>query len=97
MAFKLFNTLGRQTQTFIPINAGKVGFYGCGPTVYNYAHIGNLRAYIFHDILVRALRRSGFDVTHVMNITDVGHLSEDNDDLKLPIFIQKPSSTIPIA
>jgi len=80
MAFKLFNTLGRQIQTFEPINAGKVGFYGCGPTVYNYAHIGNLRAYIFHDILVRSLRRSGFEVTHVMNITDVGHLSEDNDE-----------------
>jgi cysteinyl-tRNA synthetase len=60
--------------------AGKVGFYGCGPTVYNYAHIGNLRAYVVHDILVRTLRRAGFDVTHVMNITDVGHLSGDNDE-----------------
>ncbi|GHV94753.1 cysteine--tRNA ligase [Spirochaetia bacterium] len=57
-----------------------MGFYGCGPTVYNYAHIGNLRAYVLHDILVRALRRAGFEVTHVMNITDVGHLSGDNDE-----------------
>jgi len=57
-----------------------VGFYGCGPTVYNYAHIGNLRAYVLHDILVRSLRRAGFDVNHVMNITDVGHLSDDADD-----------------
>lgn len=65
---------------FKPLQEGKVGFYGCGPTVYNYAHIGNLRAYVHHDILVRSLRRSGFDVNHVMNITDVGHLSGDNDD-----------------
>ena len=54
---------------------GKVGFYGCGPTVYNYAHIGNLRAYVFDDTLVRALRFLGYEVKHVMNITDVGHLS----------------------
>ena len=59
---------------------GKVGFYGCGPTVYNYAHIGNLRAYVLHDILVRSLRRAGYEVNHVMNITDVGHLSGDNDE-----------------
>jgi len=66
-------------QTFEPLKAGQVGFYGCGPTVYNYAHIGNLRAYITHDLLVRALRRLGYEVTHVMNITDVGHLSGDDD------------------
>jgi cysteinyl-tRNA synthetase len=75
----IFNTLGRELQAFEPIQAGKVGFYGCGPTVYNYAHIGNLRAYLVHDLLVRTLRRAGFEVTHVMNITDVGHLSGDND------------------
>jgi cysteinyl-tRNA synthetase len=79
MAFSFYNTLGRQAQPFEPIRPGKVGFYGCGPTVYNYAHIGNLRAYVVHDALVRALRRAGFDVTHVMNITDVGHLSGDSD------------------
>jgi cysteinyl-tRNA synthetase len=79
MALSLYNTLGRKTELFQPINAGKVGFYGCGPTVYNYAHIGNLRAYVTHDLLVRTLLRLGYEVTHVMNITDVGHLSGDND------------------
>jgi len=76
----LYNTLGRKMEKFTPIIPGKVGFYGCGLTVYNYAHIGNLRAYITHDVLVRTLRRLGYDVNHVMNITDVGHLSGDNDE-----------------
>jgi cysteinyl-tRNA synthetase len=76
---RLFNTLGRELQEFKPISTGKVGFYGCGPTVYDYAHIGNLRAYVFDDTLVRALRFLGYEVTHVMNITDVGHLSGDLD------------------
>jgi cysteinyl-tRNA synthetase len=80
MALSLYNTLGRRIEPFEPRKAGEAGFYGCGPTVYNYAHIGNLRAYVTHDILVRTLRRLGFNVTHVMNITDVGHLSGDNDD-----------------
>jgi len=80
MPFAFYNTLGRTTQVFEPMQAGKAGFYGCGPTVYNYAHIGNLRAYVLHDVLVRSLRRAGFDVNHVMNITDVGHLSGDNDE-----------------
>ncbi|GHV25792.1 cysteine--tRNA ligase [Spirochaetia bacterium] len=80
MALTLYNTLGRKLQVFEPVNAKEVGFYGCGPTVYNYAHIGNLRAYVTHDILVRTLRERGYKVTHVMNITDVGHLSGDNDD-----------------
>jgi cysteinyl-tRNA synthetase len=79
MALSLYNTLGRKTEVFRPITAGKAGFYGCGPTVYNYAHIGNLRAYVTHDILTRTLRRLGYEVTHVMNITDVGHLSGDDD------------------
>ncbi|GHU40731.1 cysteine--tRNA ligase [Spirochaetia bacterium] len=79
MTLSLYNTLGRKVEEFKPLNANKVGFYGCGPTVYNYAHIGNLRAYVTHDILVRILRRLNFDVTHVMNVTDVGHLSGDND------------------
>ncbi|MDR0707481.1 MAG: cysteine--tRNA ligase [Treponema sp.] len=76
----LYNTLGREIQEFMPVTAGKVGFYGCGPTVYNYAHIGNLRAYVTHDILTRVLRYAGYDVKHVMNVTDVGHLSGDNDE-----------------
>ncbi|MDR2149774.1 MAG: cysteine--tRNA ligase [Spirochaetaceae bacterium] len=79
MALALFNTIGRAVAPFISLVPGKVGFYGCGPTVYNYAHIGNLRAYVVHDILVRTLRRAGFSVTHVMNITDIGHLAGDND------------------
>jgi cysteinyl-tRNA synthetase len=77
---RLFNTLGRELQEFAPIVPGKAGFYGCGPTVYNYAHIGNLRAYVFDDTLVRALRFLGYEVAHVMNITDVGHLSGDVDE-----------------
>ncbi|MDR1025521.1 MAG: cysteine--tRNA ligase [Treponema sp.] len=76
----LYNTLGREMQIFEPLVQGRVGFYGCGPTVYNYAHIGNLRAYVTHDMLVRTLRRMGYEVNHVMNITDVGHLSGDNDE-----------------
>ncbi|GHV90588.1 cysteine--tRNA ligase [Spirochaetia bacterium] len=80
MPLTLFNTLGRELQVLEPREAGRIGFYGCGPTVYNYAHIGNLRAYVTHDILTRTLRRRGYEVTHVMNITDVGHLSGDNDE-----------------
>jgi len=80
MSFTFYNTLGREKQEFKPLNGKTVGFYGCGPTVYNYAHIGNLRAYTHHDVLVRSLRRAGFGVNHVMNITDVGHLSDDADD-----------------
>jgi cysteinyl-tRNA synthetase len=79
MALTLFNTLGRKLQVFEPLQSGTVGFYGCGPTVYNYAHIGNLRAYVTHDLLTRTLRDRGFKVRHVMNITDVGHLSGDDD------------------
>ena len=68
---KFFNTLGRTVQEFQPIHAGEVGMYTCGPTVYNYAHIGNFRAYLFEDILKRTLEYYGFHVTQVMNLTDV--------------------------
>ncbi len=77
---RLYNTLSRQIQDFIPLKSGHVGLYCCGPTVYNFAHIGNFRTYIFEDILVRTLRMMGYDVKHVMNITDIGHLSGDGDD-----------------
>ena len=77
---KLYNTLGRELQDFEPLVKGKIGFYGCGPTVYDYSHIGNLRAFFTHDILIRTLRRFGYEVNHVMNITDVGHLTGDSDD-----------------
>jgi len=79
MSLKLHNTLGNKKEEFIPIHEGKAGVYGCGPTVYDYAHIGNLRTYVFQDILVKTLRFLGYDVTHVMNITDVGHLTDDED------------------
>jgi len=75
----LYNTLGRKKEALKPIKKGKIGLYTCGPTVYNYAHIGNLRTYIFEDILKRALLYNGYQVKHVMNITDVGHLSGDRD------------------
>ena len=70
----------RSTDEFVPINPGRVGLYTCGPTVYNYAHIGNLRTYIFEDTLKRTLIHAGYKVNHVMNITDVGHLTGDGDD-----------------
>jgi cysteinyl-tRNA synthetase len=76
---KLFNTLTRQKEIFKPIRKKLVGLYTCGPTVYNYAHIGNLRTYIFEDILKRVLLYNGYRVKHVMNITDVGHLVSDAD------------------
>ena len=77
---KLYNTMSRRIEDFVPIVPGHVSMYCCGPTVYNYAHIGNLRTYIFEDILKRTLRRAGYSVKHVMNITDVGHLTGDGDD-----------------
>jgi cysteinyl-tRNA synthetase len=76
---KLYNTLTRQIEDFKPIEEGKVKIYTCGPTVYHYAHIGNMRNYIGHDILVRTLEYLGYQVTRAMNITDVGHLSGDSD------------------
>lgn len=75
----LYNTLTKQKEKFIPIKKNTVGLYTCGPTVYNYAHIGNLRSYIFEDILKRTLVFNKFAVKHVMNITDVGHLTSDAD------------------
>ncbi len=76
---KIFNTETRKIEEFIPWEANKVKMYTCGPTVYSFAHIGNLRTYIMEDILEKTLRFLGYDVTRVMNITDVGHLSSDAD------------------
>ncbi len=76
----LYNTLTRKKEEFIPIEIGKVGIYCCGPTVYNYAHIGNLRSYFFEDILKRVMLYNGYEVRHIMNITDVGHLVSDSDE-----------------
>lgn len=76
----LTNTLTRKKEEFKPIEANKVGIYTCGPTVYNYAHIGNLRAYVFADTLKRMFLANGYEVNHVINITDVGHLASDEDE-----------------
>jgi cysteinyl-tRNA synthetase len=76
---RLFNTLSREIEDFQPLQTGQAGVYACGPTVYNYAHLGNLRTYIFEDLLMRTLRELGYQVRHVMNVTDVGHLTSDAD------------------
>jgi len=76
----LYNSLHRQKENFKPIKKNKVGLYTCGPTVYNYAHIGNLRTYIFEDTLKRVLGYNKYKVKHIMNITDVGHLTDDADE-----------------
>lgn len=77
---KVYNTLSRQKEEFKPLNDKEVRIYSCGPTVYNYAHIGNLRTYVFMDMLRRVLEYNGYCLKHVMNITDVGHLVSDEDD-----------------
>lgn len=76
---KLYNTLSRKKEKLIPIKKNKIGLYACGPTVYGYAHIGNFRTYLFEDILRRALEYNGYKVKHIVNITDVGHLTSDAD------------------
>ncbi len=80
MELQFYNTMGRKLQPFKTLDNNHVGMYCCGPTVYNYAHIGNLRAYLFDDLLRRTLEYFGYDVKHVMNITDVGHLTDDEDE-----------------
>ncbi len=75
----LYNTLSKKIEEFVPNEEGRVGMYTCGPTVYHYAHIGNLRSYIMEDVLEKYLRYVGYDVKRVMNITDVGHLTSDGD------------------
>ncbi|MDR0462683.1 MAG: cysteine--tRNA ligase [Pseudomonadales bacterium] len=77
---QLYNTLSKRIEEVIPINGPQLGLYACGITAYDYAHIGNLRKYVMDDVLVRALRYQGFKVTHVQNVTDVGHLVSDGDE-----------------
>lgn len=77
---KVYNTISRKKEDFKPINHKEVRIYSCGPTVYNYAHIGNLRTYIFMDVLRKVLEYNGYSLKHAMNITDVGHLVSDEDD-----------------
>ena len=76
---RLFNSLTRELETFHPVHPGEARVYSCGPTVYNYPHIGNMRAYVFADVLGRTLSWKGYALTHVINITDVGHLTDDAD------------------
>ncbi|WP_295153955.1 cysteine--tRNA ligase [uncultured Ruminococcus sp.] len=76
---KIYNTLSHKVEEFVPRTEGKVSMYTCGPTVYHYAHIGNLRSYIMEDVLEKYMRWTGLDVKRVMNITDVGHLTSDGD------------------
>lgn len=77
---KLFNSLTRTLEEFRPVHSGEARVYSCGPTVYNYQHIGNMRAYVFADTLGRTLQWKGYQLTHVVNITDVGHLTSDADE-----------------
>ena len=71
MSLRFFNTLSRRSEEFVPLAAGPVRMYTCGPTVYNFAHIGNFRAYMFEDLLRRTLEYAGYEVKQVMNLTDV--------------------------
>jgi cysteinyl-tRNA synthetase len=80
LSVRLYSTLTRRKEEFEPLEPGRVRMYTCGPTVYRYAHVGNLRTYLFADVLSRALEYLGYDVTQVMNITDVGHLTDDTFD-----------------
>ncbi len=80
MTIRLYNTMSRKLEEFRPLVQGQVKFYSCGPTVYHFAHIGNLRSFVLADLLKRMFIENGYDVTNVMNITDVGHLTSDDDD-----------------
>jgi cysteinyl-tRNA synthetase len=79
-ALQLYNTLTRTKEVFKPISSDHVGVYTCGPTPYNFAHVGNLKPYFHWDVLVKTLKRFGYKVTQVMNVTDVGHLTSDADE-----------------
>ena len=93
---RLFDSLNRSTREFNPIEANHARVYSCGPTVYHFAHLGNLRAYVFTDTLTRVMRWKGLEVTHVVNITDVGHLTSDADagDDKMAVAAAREAKTI---
>ncbi len=95
MAIKLYNTLTREKEEFVPIKKGVVGMYNCGPTVYNFAHIGNLRSYVFADILCAVFKYNDYKVSQIINITDVGHLTSDSDegDDKLELGAKREGKT----
>ncbi len=92
---KLFNTLTRKKEVFKPLKDKEVGFYSCGPTVYWYQHIGNMRTYVFNDLLKRILQYNDYKVKHVMNLTDVGHLTSDADtgEDKMELAVKKEHKT----
>ncbi len=96
MSITLYNTMTRSKDPLEPRQAPEVSLYTCGPTVYNYAHIGNMRTYVFEDILKRALLYCGYEVNHVMNVTDVGHLVSDADDGedKMALGAQREGKTV---
>ena len=96
MKVKLYNTLTRKEEDFTPLVGNEVRIYSCGPTVYSYAHIGNFRSYIFMDNLRRVLKYNGYSLKHVMNITDVGHLTSDSDtgDDKMVSSAKKENKTV---
>ncbi|MHC6179898.1 cysteine--tRNA ligase [Clostridium sp. JNZ X4-2] len=96
MNFYIYNTMSRKKEKFIPVHKGKVGIYTCGPTVYNYAHIGNLRTYIFEDLLKKSFEYDSYKVKHVMNVTDVGHLQSDSDtgEDKMQIGAERENKTV---
>lgn len=96
MNITLYNTMTRSKDPLEPLSDGPVSLYTCGPTVYNYAHIGNLRTYVFEDILKRALLHCGYQVNHVMNVTDVGHLVSDADEGedKMALGAQREGKTV---
>ena len=93
---RLFDSLNRSAREFNPIEANHARVYSCGPTVYHFAHLGNLRAYVFTDTLIRVMRWKGLEVTHVVNITDVGHLTSDADagDDKMAVAAAREAKTI---
>ncbi len=93
---RLYNTLGRSVQEFVPRVPGAVGLYACGPTVYEYATVGNFRTYVFVDVLRRTLEALGYRVRHVMNVTDVGHLASDADlgDDKMLLGARREGKTV---
>lgn len=96
MSFYLYNSLGKQREEFIPVESNIVKLYTCGPTVYNFAHIGNLRTYIFEDLLKKSFEYLGYKVNHVMNITDVGHLQSDADsgEDKMELGAKRENKTV---
>ncbi|MBI1256963.1 MAG: cysteine--tRNA ligase [Chloroflexi bacterium] len=97
MPLRIFNVLGREKQDFVPLEAGRVGMYVCGPTVYDESHIGHAKTYISFDVVVRYLRYSGLDVLYVQNLTDVGHLLDSGEDRILKKAAQTQSKPMAIA